>query len=299
MENNSERKPVVAMTYGPPKCGKTTDLGFSFPRALFIAAPGALTCVEKACGYQPVQVYAQTIFQATEIVKREGQKGAFNDVVIDDLSFLAEQTFSELEKTKKGFKLWGALRDAMLEFRNAARFSGVNVIFNAWESNPTTTEKGDFRRGGPQLSGSLREAVPALCDVVLRAVHDTRAKPWPVVYHCNADPNYVMGDRFDVAGAISPAPLNLGEILRASGLHIDRLWPEQEAEVAQIAAALMEKEKAEWPATANEVYKALLGAYGFHRARWTVRDATDRALIQTDLAARVQTYYAASPGGLI
>ena len=124
------RDSIVVCTYGPSGIGKTTDQGFSFPRALFVAAPGALNSIRTTCGYTPATTPATTIMDTTKLIRQVA--GQFNTIVVDDFSFLAEQTFSALEKKFKGFVLWGELRDAALEFRDVARFSGVDVILNCF-----------------------------------------------------------------------------------------------------------------------------------------------------------------------
>lgn len=273
-------QPTVVCTYGPSGIGKSTDMGYSFPNALFIAAPGALNSVTALCGYTPQRTWVHTIQDATKLI--ENASDHFGTVVIDDFSFLAEQTFSQLEKKYSGFKLWGELRDAALRFRDTSRYAGVNVVMNCWEQPPKTKHDGSRVRGGPMLSGRLPEQIPALCDVVLRAVHEPRNQPWPAVYRCNADPSYVMKDRFHTAFVADPAPMNLGELLRASGLNLPR-HPDlngQEKEVEAIASNLTGVVKDDTPLL-NEVYTSLVAAGKSPLAsRWTLRDALDRAVLR-------------------
>lgn len=273
-------QPVVVCTYGPSGIGKSTDMGYSFPNALFIAAPGALNSVQSLCGYTPTSTWVNTIPEATELIKSAA--GTFHTVVIDDFSFLAEQTFSALEKKYSGFRLWGELRDAALRFRDTSRMSGVNVVMNCWEQAPKSKPDGSRVRGGPMLSGRLPEQIPALCDVVLRAVHEPRNQPWPAVYRCNPDPSYVMKDRFHTASVADPAPMNLGEILRASGLNVPRLGSMngQESDVEAIASNLTGVVKSDTPLL-NEVYTSLVSSgKPVAAARWTLRDALDRAVLR-------------------
>jgi hypothetical protein len=296
-------EPVVVCTYGPSGIGKTTDMGYSFPRALFLAAPGALNSIQSVCGYSPQRAFVATIQQATEVIEQVGQEGKFRTVVIDDFSFMAEQTFSELESSKKytGFKLWGKMRDIALAFRDKSRYSGVNVILNCWEQPPKTRENGQKMRGGPQLSGKLPEQIPALCDVVLRATIEKRRKPWPATYRCAPDPTYVMKDRFNVATLCDPAPMNLGEILRAAKIAVPRHpdLGEQENQVQTISKSLSGK-VAEDETLVNELYTSLLksGVSSLH-ARWTLRDAVDRATIRADLGAHALTFFDTSSTSML
>jgi hypothetical protein len=278
-------QPVVICTYGPSGIGKSTDMGYSFPNALFIAAPGALNSVHSLCGYTPKTTWVNTISDATELIK--AASGQFRTVVIDDFSFLAEQTFSALEKKYNGFRLWGELRDAALRFRDTSRMSGVNVVMNCWEQAPKNKPDGSRVRGGPMLSGRLPEQIPALCDVVLRAVHEPRNQPWPAVYRCNPDPNFVMKDRFHTAAVADPSPMNLAELLRAGGLNISR-HPDlngQEGDVAAIASSLTGVVKDD-TSLLNEVYTSLLSSgKPVAAARWTLRDSLDRAVLTRAKAA--------------
>jgi intein/homing endonuclease len=275
----------------------STDMGYSFPNALFIAAPGALSSVTSVCGYTPKSVSKKTIQEVTALLPTIS--GHFDTLVIDDFSFIAEQTFSMLEKKFSGFKLWGELRDVAIEFRDKARYSRVNVVLNAWEQAPKTSNNGSKLRGGPQLAGKLPESIPAMCDVVLRAMHEPARKPWPAVYRCMADPAYVMKDRFNVASVSDPAPMNLGELLRAAGIKISRFDANPEdgiykliglgmedmvSNIADKLSGLPEQDAV----LANEIYKELLAkvqeSFGSRPAlpfvRWILRDAVDRSVIR-------------------
>jgi hypothetical protein len=294
---------VVVCAYGPSGIGKTTDTGYSFPRALFVAAPGALNSVRSTCGYIPTSTdKVRTIQEATAVI--EAVATQFDTIVFDDFSFMAEQTFNYLEKERRltGFKLWGALRDATLEFRDKSRYCGMNVILNAWEQPPKANNQGKKIKGGPKLSGNLPEQLPAMCDIVLRAVHEPQRRPWPSAYRCGPYPSYTMKDRFNVATRCDPAPMNLAEILRAAGYDIPRHpdYGGQEEQVEAIATALKNNpdNQAE---VANEVYRQLREAgKPASYARWTLRDAMDRAVIRGALALAEETYIdTSSPAALL
>ena len=154
-------EPFVVTTYGPSGIGKTTDMGYSFPTALFVAAPGALSSIESVCGYLPARAESiHDIGGATDLIRKVGGEGTYETVVIDDFSFLAEQTFALLEKRHSGFKLWGALREIVLEFRNQSRYAGMNVVLGAGTEDPRERAEGSWR------STALRQPPrPAPCDV--------------------------------------------------------------------------------------------------------------------------------------
>jgi hypothetical protein len=277
--------PALVLTYGPSGCGKTTDCGYSFPNALFIAARGALQSVTHTCGYSPAQIECKTIDDATKTLLDLQKKGGnYDAVVVDDFSFLAEQTMAVYEKKYSGFTLWGKLRDATLDFRNAARYSKCHVVLNCWEQAPKTRTDGSFVRGGPMLSGKLPEQMPAMCDLVLRSGEESMRRPWKGIYRCNYNSKYVMKDRFGVCYNLSPAPMNLGEILRSAGYTISRLkslsWQEEAVE-----AFSTELENVADPySKANELFGLLL-AKGIDpkAAKWTLRDAMDRMVIRRTL----------------
>lgn len=218
-------------------------------------------------------------------VLKDIKKRGFDTIVVDDFSFMAEQTFASLEKKHSGFALWGALRQVALDFRDQVRFAGIDVVLNAWEKGPKLKD-GAQVRGGPLLAGNLIEAIPAMCDIVLRGCHEPARKPWPAVYRCSTDPKWVMKDRTDVATCANPAPMNLGEILRAGGREVPRHADsaEQEKEVTLISGVLTGDPVADAP-NANQLYQELI-AKGRKptEARWTLRDAMDRAVIKRALA---------------
>jgi hypothetical protein len=295
------KDPVLGLSYGPSGIGKTTDTGLSFPNALFIAAPGALQSVKNVAGYTPLVESATTIPDVTKLITAIGQykaKGSdtkIDAVVVDDFSYLAEQTFAQLEKKFNGFRLWGELRDAIIDFRNAARFAKVHIVVNCWEQPPKDKMGGGRVKGGPMLSGNLPEQVPAMFDMVLRCGLDPMRKPWPGIYQCVADPNYIMKDRLNIASAAHPAPMNMAELIRAAGYEISRLpalsW--QEEIVAKVSAQMVAEGAARDKDIANAVFSDLAknGVPPAH-ARWTLRDAMDRTVIRRALDARDSVFLA-------
>jgi hypothetical protein len=119
----------VSVVYGPSGIGKTTDLLYGFPNGLFLAPPGALKPAHHVVGFVPASAEAATIEDATKRLKDIAKAGKFDAVIVDDFSLLAESTLAHFENVKRltGFKLWGAVRDAVLEFRDTARRVGMHV----------------------------------------------------------------------------------------------------------------------------------------------------------------------------
>lgn len=286
---------LVVLTYGVPKLGKTVDMGFSFPRALFLAAPGSLEAIRETCGYDPDQEEARTVQHATERIKKlgSGKKRTHEEIVIDDFSFMAEQTIGDLEDAKTAQdKFWQKNRSIVLEFRNAARYAGVTVAINCWESPPNTNQKtGVFNVGGPLLAGKLREHMPGSCDMVLRAVHEPNRLPWPMSYRCNPDPRWITGDRINIARQCDPIPMNLAELIRATGRQVTRMWPDQEVEVETLAQIILGYPPADANTVAEFLYGKLFESYGRVRAVWSVRDALDRASIRRDMARTATSFF--------
>ena len=289
------REPVLALSYGPSGIGKTTDSGLSFPNALFIAAPGALQSIRNVAGYEPLVETAVTIPDVTKLIntigsyKAKGQDTKIDAIVADDFSYLAEQTFAQLEKKFNGFRLWGELRDAIIDFRNASRFAKVHIIVNCWEQAPKDKPGGARVKGGPMLSGNLPEQVPAMFDMVLRCGLDPMRKPWPGIYQCVADPNYTMKDRLNIATVCHPAPMNMAELIRAADYtvsrHPDLHW--QEEIVEKIAQQMLAEGAGRDKDIANACYTDLVknGVRPPH-ARWTLRDALDRTVIRRAKASK-------------
>ena len=269
----------VTVTYGPSGMGKTTDLLYSFPTGLFVAPPGAIKPAYHVVGFVPAHVEAKTIMDATKIVEEHAKKGKYDSIVVDDFSLLADSTIAQLEKKHTGFKLWGALRDVVLDFRDTARHAGMHVIMTAHESTPRTIN-GVFVRGGPKLPGRLPEDVPTACDLVLRASFDQTRRGWHGVYRCTIDdPSWVTKDRHGVTP--DRAPMNVAEILRSAGYTIERApgleW--QEGIVDALATAM-----ASDPANESSYVEQAKELCAEHtenslHVRWVMRDALDRAVL--------------------
>lgn len=285
------RDPAFAIAYGPSKYGKTTDALYSFPNAYFMAQPGALKPSVNVVGFEVPDANVgnpQDIAEARAMIPALVKRG-FRATVMDDFTFLAEQTMSKLEQTYTGFKLWGKLRDEILALRHDARHAQMHVVLNCHET-PPRVYNGGAQRGGPKLPGRLPEELPAACDLVVRATlpggglggGDIGLIGWKTVYRCApSDAGYISGDRHGVTPETSP--MNLGEILRAAGYVIDRApgleWMEKAVTMlAQEFAtrgpandAAMMKIGAEW--LVKEGKTNLL------HVRWALRDAYHRAVI--------------------
>lgn len=286
------KEPVLICTYGRSGSGKTVECGYSWPNALFIAARGALTSIVSTCGYEPAQVSAKDIADATkQIEKFNRQAKNYDAVVVDDFSWLAEQTVAKWRKKLSGFDVWRKVNEETLAFREAARHARSHVILNCWYKGPQTKNDGSYVRGGPDLPSKLPEQLPSMCDIVLQVGHDPLRKPWGGIYKCAFDSTHVMKDRFGICYTLNPCPMNLGEVLRASGYEISRLaalaW--QEEAVESFSHTLAEAGPNLFPKM-NELYAQLLQKVDAKAAAWTIRDAVDRMSIRKALTT-TSTHY--------
>jgi hypothetical protein len=273
--------PAVVAIYGPSGIGKTTDLLYSFPRGFFIAPPGAIKPAHNVVGFVPdSDTTCTTIEQATAKLKTLASKrGQYDAVIVDDLSILAEQTVASLEAGGKleGLKLWGKVRETLLDFRNTARHLGLHVILTAHESTPRTAQ-GAFLRGGPKLPGRMPEDLPTTCDSVLRAAYEPNKRGWHAVFRCTVDdPSWVTKDRHGIVG--DKGPMNTGEFLRAAGYTIRRApgleWMEELVET--LAQALLEAPKDEAALVKEAIRICGESTDNPLHTRWVLRDSLDRA----------------------
>jgi hypothetical protein len=310
------KQPATGIGYGPSGTGKTTDLLYTFAtRGFYIAVPAALKPSVNVVGIDlnPSHVYeAKNIADATakvkEVAKLKDTKGLplFDAVIADDFTFLAEQSFSLLEKKFSGFKLFGALRDEVIDFRDASRNAFMHLFVNAHESAPAT-KNGAFIRGGPKLPGRLPEEFPAAFDLVLRAAYDTSRAGWPAIYRCSPnDTAYISRDRHGVTPEI--APMNMGEILRAAGYTLRRApgmeWMDAVADkIAGYLLATPQDEKAILTEVTRHILQAhypaiwaepkanpVLTGRAFAHVRWCIRDGRDRALLRAAMGNPLLAY---------
>jgi hypothetical protein len=285
------KEPAFICIYGRVGTGKTVACGYDFPNGLFLAVRGALTSIESTCGYRPAQVEVKDIADATKQVERFNQQGRkYDALVVDDFSWLAEQTVTKWQKKLSGFDVWRKVKDETLAFRKAARHARGHVVLNCWYKGPQTKNDGSYVRGGPDLPSKLPEQLPSMCDIVLQVGHDPLRKPWGGTYICQMDSTHVMKDRLAKCYKLSPCPMNLGEILRASDYKISRLkeLPWQEEVVEQYSLILADSPNLF--AKMNELYAQLLPKAGAKAAAWTIRDAVDRMSIRKALTTTDAQY---------
>jgi hypothetical protein len=290
------RDPSFDLVYGASKLGKTTDVIYSCPCAFFLAPPGALKPSVNVVGHDIPAEHCfdpKSVPEATNKLKEIASKKCshcgqmFREAAVDDFSLLTELSFAKLEaRGLSGWKLWGALQDEVLDFRDTARRLGIHVIMNCHEQGAKMVN-GLAQRGGPKLPGRLPESLPAGCDMVLRAAAGgtgigTTKLGWAGVYKCNPnDPGYVTGDRHGVTP--DTAPMNIGEILRAAGYEIRRApgleW--MDGAVQTIAEVLWKSGPGGDASNLRDGAQWLMqnGIDNGLHMRWVIRDAYDRVVI--------------------
>lgn len=295
--------------YGDVKQGKTGDCGFSFPRAKWIAAPGALKPLLGLCGYEPPekdQHNVESIKDATEIVAKLAPK-SFDAVVVDDLTLLVDRTVAKLTKSGSGgYDLWAAVHAQLLALRETARRCGMHVVLNC-HATPPHNNDGTFYKGSLALPGkTLPYKIPAAADLVLHAEPAPAATVsfgWPVLYRCDpADPTWVTGDRHNVTPDY--APMNLAEILRliAQVNHNPTFAPrrlpglEWQEKIVEAVALKLQGVLADDEATGailKQTFEGCLAKFtkDERHALWAVRDALARATLRLSLSGHRRKHF--------
>ena len=288
------RDPSFAVLYGELKAGKTADALATFPGAIFVAAPGALSPAEGLWGFaQPVAEDLETFAD----VQRFGEKcPRAPALVIDDASLIADRTVNHYKAKYSGFEIWGAVLTSAIRMRDSLRRRGMHVIMTCHPA-PAETREGVRLKGGPAFPGQVRSKLPAAADLLLRAESIANgaaggqllsAAPqllgWPVCYRTARHPDWLQGSRYNTPDR---SPMNLREILRAAGFEVPRIpgleWQEELADA--IAQKLLEVGLAD----GSKIRAVLLRARDFALARlsreprhvyWAMRDGYDRAVLR-------------------
>lgn len=305
---------VFAILFGAIGTGKTVDALMSFPRALFIAAPGALKGAIGVAGFEPKAILdCESIPAITARVEEAGKLPEArrpDAIVIDDFSLYVSRQVLISSASVGGFELWGVIYNYVLRLREAARRSGIHIVMTMHEALPYD-DRGARRPGTVALPGKkLPYDVPAAADMVLRAQPLAPGAPganpigWPVVYRCDpTDPEWRTKDRHNVTPDMSP--MNLGEIMRlvATEAKAPAGWAPRrlpslewhEGYVENAATAILSKGAAD-QAHARAVLRALHDACvrrdpDERHALWAARDAWDRAVLRSALSNHRRKFY--------
>jgi len=214
--------PAFVVIYGESKLGKTSDTLYSFPRALFIAARGALKPAANLVGWAPLATEeAEDIDGISAAINKHVRAGGQHDaVVVDDFSMAANNQRDKMERQgMTGWGLWQGLARKVKEVVKQCRGLGCHVVFTCHTRRPK-----DQTKGGPDVaSENLSLALPKFADLVMRADNDMGRRPHPACYRCGirSGPMWITGDRHHVCW--DKTPMNTAEILRYAGYPVS--WP--------------------------------------------------------------------------
>jgi len=258
MTENNGLPTVMATVFGKPKQKKTSDALATFPTALFLGVPSAVTLVaQNELGFTP-SVHPDSPKNLPDLVAllsamaKTGSALQYGAVVIDDTSHLCQRSMLEWAEEaptgrsgkKDRFYQYQQLNQHLLQIAHLSRHLGVHLLMTFHERMPGTNADGRFCPGGPDVpSRNQVETLPAWCDINVRAMVDPNyPDPWfPSIYYCDpTDPEWVTGDRTGVCSEKTPG--NLREIMRASesNYKLSRLQGlEWQDEVAEIVAQAM------------------------------------------------------------
>ena len=297
MTTSKDGLPSVMITvYGKPKNKKTSDALATFPTALCLGVPSAVTLVaQNELGFTP-SVHPsspRTLPDLVRLLHHLGDSGdaqKYGAIIIDDASHLCQQSMLYWQDKaptgrsgkKDRFYQYQELNRHLLEISSLARHIGVHLLMTFHERTPGSNADGRFCPGGPDVpSRNQVETIPSWCDINVRAMIDpTYPDPWfPAVYYCDpTDPEWVTGDRTGVC--YDKTPGNMREVLRASqsNYKLDRVkgleWQDEMADAvaeAIVQGASSRDAVAEITAGRKEAQLHL---------RWACQDGIARGVLQ-------------------
>jgi hypothetical protein len=316
------RDPSLSLPYAVFKSGKSADELAAFSdRAVYVAAPGALSCAEPLWGFpQPKARDLETFADVRKLAEGNDVNGAIA-LVIDDASLIADRTVNYYkQKGLGGYDIWGAVFTSAIRMRDTLRRRGMHVVMTC-HPLPASTKDGVRRLGGPAFPGQVAAKLPAAADLLLRAeprpgvagavggvelglgangtalapASGTPAPPssfgWPFVYRTSPHPDWMQGSRY---GTPDMAPMNLGEILRLAGFQIPRMkgleW--QEGVAQALASKLVEPPGLGDSARVRDIllkvkdYCLVKFTKTEAHVYWALRDGFDRAVLWTAAAGQ-------------
>lgn len=226
---------IFAILFGEPKLGKTLAMARMFPKAWWFANLRGLQGMQDL-GVYPLGVddvldldtlYAKTVerFGTPKNPNRERIKQC-PAIVGDDINLLAETTKRLLddpkhpEHAKDGRMRYAIVGDKIRAYLMLVDGLGLNLGLTMHELLPS--KEGGL--GGPKLtSKAISAELPKYVDFCYRMVSAPLRRPWPAEMWTSkrAAPDWILGERRTVTPR-GIAPPNLAEIVRATGVHVDR-----------------------------------------------------------------------------
>lgn len=291
--------PPFSIIYADLKAGKTSAVLAAYPRAVYIAAPGALAPAESVWGFEAPRPYDLETFK--DVTKfAESLRPEHFALGIDDATLIADRTAGKLAREGLGgWDLWAAVLRQAIYMRDILRRKGIHIFFTC-HPRAAHVENGVRLRGGPSFQGQCFSKLPAAADFLLRAearagaggdlTNGSAALGWPMVFRTGYSPDWVQGSRYNTP---DQAPMNVREVLRLAGFKLPRLpgleW--QEAVADQIARKLLEVGLGDSTKVKEVLLKAkdaCLSRFSKTEAHvyWALQDGFDRAVLWTAAAAQ-------------
>jgi hypothetical protein len=305
--------PVLALTFGDAGIGKTTDMVFTMPGALFLAS--ATDNIRSAGTVMGVNFRRDQIVEVRTLSdcfpplmaildqRQRGETVRYTGVVPDDVSMLAANELAVMQasgkyKTKKegsyDRQIWSDLATTLADLIGLIRYdlelpAGVTAHARAGEDHD-----GQFEKGGPDMPAKK---------MIRRLPHAATCS-----YRCTIDSTY-KGEHKGIYDATHPSfdwhtkcrngwngmlPMNLAECLRNAPLptvvprHPDVAWIEPWVKGAH--QALMEGKSGVAEAIDAKLNQLRAGTIRQHRD-WIIRDAIARTILvkkknETTLSSR-------------
>ena len=283
--------------YGPSKAGKTVASAAAASTGIFIGPRHGLLSASTFLGLPDLDIRpARTVAWVTDEIEKAIAKSP-PAIVVDDFTLLVDATINQYEKTKGKGAMWSALRNDVLQNRDAARAAteeGIIVIYNCHEQPPRTSS-GKYVRGGPAMPGQLPEQFSGMVDVIGRTIFSPDSTPWKYQLMFGPQPDYISGDRLCVFPPISP--MNLAEGSRHAGYDIPR--PELvswiEPAVVKLSAMILEQGVDRWRDVLVPAADKLKAQYPVAHVRWALQDSLHRAVIRHHAEVRVLEAFSIEP----
>lgn len=295
----------TGIDYGPLRKGKTTNLVRTWAGVRFLVFGDPTPVLQAAdtwTGAAPIvpKRPVRNLRDATAYLNAVADKKAAGKAVeikaagFDDFSLACDEEYvmiCEEIRGKNHYDRVNALRDAILDYRRAARRAEIHLHHNAHLAEPIFSSAGKVvLPGGPRMPiKTTRDWIPVIATTICYVTSDPkRAGDFKVSAYCDpSDQLYIHGDRYHTAPL--RGPLNTGEFLRAAGLLIPRIPALEdigaEAVVEKMAQRL--NEGVPRPEVAGKAFEWLAKRLDdIRHIEWVLQDGCDRAEIRRSIAHR-------------
>jgi hypothetical protein len=302
--------------------GKTVDVAAAAHDFLFIARPGAMQSARSVWGLpfsKTMDIRPPEVWKFNELSARDkgeqaekmtaslhrvinsmeaviGTPQAPAGLVLDEMGHFFDLMVSGYKANFRGNdkrQMWGDIKDVFTPIRARLRRLGIPLIMTMRLKHPPRDPAGRIiGNGGPMMSGASAEALVSDCDYFLRVERDSTNPllKWPRRYATIGRDNYLGKARSDI---IDPAPANLGEILRSSGVNVSYPEPSMGERVETLAQSFTGADLVDIKRLGGEAYTQAMSDYAKLPERtarglayWIIRDAYDRHRIREGMAQK-------------